>query len=422
MQPTQSPWPSLRRRTRSLLTEAYAEAVGDVVGAVQRALPPAGVTPNAQPSLGAVFANWLLSGIAVFVACFGACERVVLGSDGLPVHEIREASLQELHRGAGALNDKKLLPSAYEIWIGPRSDGILRLRYAYNATLLASKLEGAHVRDYAPQRVCVPLELDGETIAWVGARVRTPAAASRLQVWRVLKKRLYHYDAGVVAFWRFPRNWLLSSEQWAQLLADGRTGAAASALDIGAGDGSLSLPMRSLVGRLVGTELTMPLVGRLSAVGFEAVLTEEPTPASLGAEPHSFDWVLILNVLDRCKDPFSLLRQAKHMLARGGRLVVSVVLPASQSDAAARVGATQTRWAVAGDTFEAAASSLLRQLLIPAGLIPERVVRAPYLCAGDRYSPVAALDACIVVLSPLEDADGADEPPCVECDETDRLL
>ena len=39
-------------------------------------------------------------------------------------------------------------------------------------------------------------------------------------------------------------------------------------------------------------------------------------------------------------------------------------------------------------------------LFLPLGFTPIRLVRAPYLCAGDSYSPVAALDACIVVLQP----------------------
>ena len=41
-------------------------------------------------------------------------------------------------------------------------------------------------------------------------------------------------------------------------------------------------------------------------------------------------------------------------------------------------------------------------LLRPAGFAPLRIARAPYLCAGDRFSPVAALDACVVVLRRCE--------------------
>ena len=40
------------------------------------------------------------------------------------------------------------------------------------------------------------------------------------------------------------------------------------------------------------------------------------------------------------------------------------------------------------------------QVLVPSGFEPLRITRAPYFCAGDRFSPVAALDACVIVLKP----------------------
>ena len=170
------------------------------------------------------------------------------------------------------------------------------------------------------------------------------------------------------------------------------------ALDIGAGDGSLNEPMRALFSRVVATELTTPLVLRLRSVGLDGVLAEEPRPEWIGLE--SCDAVLILNVLDRCKDPFRMLEQARALLPPDGRLVVSVVLPASQSDAAASVGTSQRRWDVSGADFETAAAALVNNVLLPTGFAPMRIVRAPYFCAGDKYSPVAALDACVILLRP----------------------
>jgi hypothetical protein len=92
-----------------------------------------------------------------------------------------------------------------------------------------------------------------------------------------------------------------------------------------------------------------------------------------------------------------------ELLPEDGWLVVSVVLPATQSDAAYSRGKSQLKWSVRGDMkhtaadFEDAAASLILDLLQPAGFAPLRMARAPYLCAGDRFSPVAALDACVVV-------------------------
>ena len=55
---------------------------------------------------------------------------------------------------------------------------------------------------------------------------------------------------------------------------------------------------------------------------------------------------------------------------------------------------------MSGQDFETAAASLVNNVLVPSGFTPLRITRAPYFCAGDRFSPVAALDACVIVLKP----------------------
>ena len=134
------------------------------------------------------------------------------------------------------------------------------------------------------------------------------------------------------------------------------------------------------------------LRGRLRAVGLDAVLAEDLRADWLGHS--SFDAIFILNVLDRCKDPFRML-----------------VLPASQSDAAADNGTRQRRWNVKGNDFESGAASLIRDVFLPSGFEPLRIVRAPYFCAGDSYSPVAALDASVMVLRPIARPHGSRDAP-----------
>ena len=123
-----SPWPSLRQRSRTLASEVYAEAVGEVVAAAQKLIPAA--VPGVPP-LGARIGNLVLACIAFVVAVVGHVERLLNGGrvGGLAVNNIREASLPELQSGAGDLSDKRLLPSAYEVWDGPRPNGYLRVRY-----------------------------------------------------------------------------------------------------------------------------------------------------------------------------------------------------------------------------------------------------------------------------------------------------
>merc|ERR1712151_1093488 len=69
---------------------------------------------------------WVLS---LFVAGIGKLE----GSEGLPCREVREATPDELLKNVGTLTGRDFLPSAYDPWVGQRSQGILRLRYSFDS-------------------------------------------------------------------------------------------------------------------------------------------------------------------------------------------------------------------------------------------------------------------------------------------------
>ena len=109
----------------------------------------------------------LIAWIAFVVACIGKMEKLLHGTGGLPVNEIREATLLELQQKAGALSDKRLLPSAYEVWVGARTEGHLRLRYAYDTNRLANMLPTREGLPRGANDVCRPVELDQETKDWV---------------------------------------------------------------------------------------------------------------------------------------------------------------------------------------------------------------------------------------------------------------
>ncbi len=204
---------------------------------------------------------------------------------------------------------------------------------------------------------------------------------------------LYHYDVG--ALMGFPRLHLLDTGGWAALLPDLPSGAVA--LDVGAGSGHLLRDFRPLFGEVVATELSRALVWRLQQQGAHAFQAEAIDREALGGW-WDFDTVFLLNVIDRCKDPVALLRQAAAALKPGGTLVVAVPLPWEQRDARhSDRNAKQTSLAVQGDTWESAASHLL-QLLAEQGLRPRRLVRAPYWCTGSDRKPVQALDGAVVLL------------------------
>ena len=275
-----------------LIREIYAEVLCEgAVLAMRGIRSPLTEAPDAAPPSAPVSAaaHALLRSLSIVVAGVGALESVLLfGTDGLPCREIREATADELSAHAGTLAGTQYLPSAYDPWVGPRPRGVIRLRYGFDG----AKLLRWAAREPEPLPVeqlelaCRPVQLDPQTEAWVRSRLSRPAAPSRLAVWRALKRRMYHYDAGVLAFKHFPRNYLLSPDHWAELLRDRPRGKSAIALDVGAGksrtylhsalvksdvvdvpypagDGSLCDGYKDLFSTVVVTELTDPLVARL---------------------------------------------------------------------------------------------------------------------------------------------------------------
>lgn len=95
-------------------------------------------------------------------------------------------------------------------------------------------------------------------------------------------------------------------------------GGAASAVDFGAGTGSLSVQVRERGLRITCIELDPTLRGRLAALGFQV-------HADLGELPDaSLDFVYSLNVLEHIEDDGRALQSIRAKLKPGGRCFVYV--------------------------------------------------------------------------------------------------
>ena len=97
-------------------------------------------------------------------------------------------------------------------------------------------------------------------------------------------------------------------------------------LDIGAGDGGVTAVLAPHFSRVVTTELSGPMAGRLRGRGWECKETADLGPEVFkGAK---FELVQCLNVLDRADKPLTLLRQLRELVQpETGRLLLAVVLP-----------------------------------------------------------------------------------------------
>jgi SAM-dependent methyltransferase len=190
---------------------------------------------------------------------------------------------------------------------------------------------------------------------------------------------------------------MLSEMQWRRLLAPHAHG---RLLDVGAAAGHVTAALVPLFDEVTATDVSRPMVRRLRARGLRTLVMDLAAgpPAAL-LEDGPFDTVALLNVLDRCARPRTMLRAALDVLAPGGCLVVAMPLPYDPCwydgprtcDPVERLPLRATAW-------EPAAEELARHLEDHGGRVVA-MTRAPYLSGGDRREPLYVLDAVVMVLA-----------------------
>ncbi len=184
---------------------------------------------------------------------------------------------------------------------------------------------------------------------------------------------------------------VLGEQQWAHLL--GKTHG--RLLDVGAGNGDVTVQLSSLFDEVVTSEMARFMARRLRRRGFpchELDLATAPVPDA------PYDAITLLNVLDRCDEPLKLLASLRAGLRPGGLLVAALVLPYRPFVYAG--GATRPpreRLPIVREDWEGATSELVTLVLEPLGLEVEAISRVPYLSGGDARAPIYELDDVIVV-------------------------
>lgn len=234
-----------------------------------------------------------------------------------------------------------------------------------------------------------PLQRDAAVEAWLAQWQGRPNGRIASTLTRWMSAFATSYDVhGVLGV--YPMH-LLSSEGWGDLLQQTRRH---SLLEVGAGAGYVTEGARAWFDEIVCTETSGPLRRRLSRRGF-AVSTADLTTDSLARE---FDVVSAFNVLDRTARPLTLLRSLAQHVRPGGRLLLSIPLPAAPHvHVAGGTIAQSERLPSLAHDWETAARELSERLLEPTGLATERLARCPYLSRGDAHAPLYVLDAAVWV-------------------------
>jgi len=182
---------------------------------------------------------------------------------------------------------------------------------------------------------------------------------------------------------------LFGEASWEDLVGEG-----GRLLDVGAGSGDVTAHAAGLFDDVVTTEVSGPMARRLRARGLACHRVDLATePVELGR----FRVVALLNVLDRCDRPRSLLAAARDRLEDDGVLVIAVPLPAAPHvDRGSATVDPDEPLGGRGDTFEAALADLVEATIEPGGLTVRRLARAPYLSRG-AGGTIHRLDAGVVV-------------------------
>jgi len=238
----------------------------------------------------------------------------------------------------------------------------------------------------------VELDPSSEAREFVGRALAAPHGRVKTAAYRLLRRALSDYDAyGLLGMYRMH---LLSAAQLAQLVDIDSMPRPRRLLDVGAGNGDLTAIAASSFDDTLVTEASAVMRRHLRGRGYRVLrldLGAEPPPRELRVQ-----LALCCNVLDRCSHPRSLLRHVHEALAPAGRVLVSVPVPLNPHvQRGPRTAAPEEPLPAPRRSFEASATSLVRELLEPAGLVVERLSRAPYLCHGDAQTPLYALDAAI---------------------------
>ena len=122
---------------------------------------------------------------------------------------------------------------------------------------------------------------------------------------------------------------------------------------------------------------------------------------SRSSQDRKFDIISMLNVLDRCDKPMSMLRDAKTLLANEGKLVVALTYPhrpfVVEKDV---IKAKQSETFLDLDTqetFEDFVDHCTDSVFAPNGYNVDIFTRVPYICAGSRKQrPIQLLVMCSV--------------------------
>ncbi len=234
--------------------------------------------------------------------------------------------------------------------------------------------------------------MDQELEDFVASCERRPLSRMEELLSTLLYRFLPPYEVhGLLAM--YPMH-LMSEAQWKRVVPELLRGG--SLLDVGAGQGFVTERARGLFPDIVTAETSRSMVRRLRSKGFRAAHVDLSSGVS-SFEPKSFDVISILNVLDRCARPRTLLSNAIDLLKDDGVVIVSDPLPIRQRVLEHGARPEERIATIEDASWERNLVDFYETAIRPAGLVPVLVTRLPYLSQEAPPEKLFVLDAFLMV-------------------------
>jgi SAM-dependent methyltransferase len=267
-------------------------------------------------------------------------------------------------------------------------------RVSHRIAKLVTSADAPRLGSFADRFIELPV--DAEWLSQVAALTQQRSGALRTYAQRLARVYLSDFDANALT--GIYRMQLLPRGAWQKLLgpkAGGRL------LDVGAGSGDVTAELAQCFDEVETTEVSRGMAKRLTKRGFKCHALDLTESQLEGAG--TFGAVSLLNVLDRCRKPHTLLGRCIDLLEPGGTLIVALALPYQPFYfAGPTTPEPEERLACAPErspTWEDGARRFIERDLLPLGLELQCFARAPYLSAGDSRRALYELDDVVVTLS-----------------------
>ncbi|XP_071976674.1 protein-L-histidine N-pros-methyltransferase isoform X2 [Engystomops pustulosus] len=190
---------------------------------------------------------------------------------------------------------------------------------------------------------------------------------------------------------------VFSPEQFQSLLKVGPDWKSHRLLDLGAGDGEVTKVMSPHFEEIYVTEMSQTMIWQLQKKKYRVLNIDEWQSTGF-----QYDVISCLNLLDRCHQPVTLLKEMRSVLEpTRGRVILALVLPFHPYvENGGKWEKPSEIMEVNGTIWEEQVNSLAA-VFQEAGFVVEAFTRLPYLCEGDMYNDYYVLDDAVFVLRPV---------------------